>query len=109
MKNKEARSIMNLRPESCMKIDEKLFYCRIPKTSGKILYDRHNTQTVIKDKDLFSHQFSPCGRAGGAHLLRYSGIKPGALHPVASSAKSTGMLLSFRPLAEISSHPFYGW
>ena len=22
----------------------------------------------------FSHQFSPCGRAGGNHLLRYSGL-----------------------------------
>ena len=22
----------------------------------------------------FSHQFSPCGRAGGSHLLRYSGL-----------------------------------
>ena len=29
---------------------------------------------VKKDEDLFSHQFSPFGRAGGSHLLRYSGL-----------------------------------
>jgi len=39
----------------------------------------------------------------------YSGTKPGAPHLVASSAKSTVMLLPFRPMTENSSHPFYGW
>jgi len=32
---------------------------------------------VKKDKDLFSHQFSPSGRAGGSHLLRYSRLAIG--------------------------------
>jgi len=32
---------------------------------------RNNTQMVKKDEDHFSHQFSPCGRAGGFHLMRY--------------------------------------
>jgi len=45
----------------------------------------------------------------GYVFVCYSGIKPGALHPVAGSAKSTGMLLPFRPMAENSSHPLHGW
>jgi len=64
-----------------MKIDEKLFYCRTPKASGKILYDGHNTQMLKKGQDLFTHQFSPCGRAGGSHLLRYSGLAIGDALP----------------------------
>jgi len=55
-----------------MKIDEKRFYCLIQKASGKILDYGNNTRMVRKHGDLFSHQFSPCGRAGGTHLLRYS-------------------------------------
>jgi len=31
----------------------------------------HLTQMGKSDDDLFSHQFSPKGRAGGSHLLRY--------------------------------------
>ena len=27
-----------------------------------------------RNEDLFSHQFSPFGQAGGSHLLRYSGV-----------------------------------
>jgi hypothetical protein len=60
-----------LLPESCMRIDEKLFQCVIQKGLGEIEYYRNNTQMVKKEEDHFSHQFSPCGRVGGFHLLRY--------------------------------------
>ncbi len=31
----------------------------------------HFNRVVTSDEDLFSHQFSPKGRAGGLHMLRY--------------------------------------
>jgi len=53
-----------------MKIDENHLII-----GKKRIYAKSYRHTIypkgISDDDLFSHQFSPQGRAGGLHLLRY--------------------------------------
>jgi hypothetical protein len=53
-----------------MKIDENVVNKGTKLLDGK-LYDHPSYPSWKSDDDLFSHQFSPFGRDGGFHLLRY--------------------------------------
>jgi hypothetical protein len=53
-----------------MKIDENVVNKGTRLVDGT-LYDRAFYPNCKSDDDLFSHQFSPFGLAGGFHLLRY--------------------------------------
>jgi len=67
------QTLGNIFPESCMKIDEKLFYFLIQRDTGKILHYTNNTQMVKKDEDLFVSSiftFQASRRLPPAALLR---------------------------------------
>ena len=58
-------------PESYMKIDENLFLTNHQNSSSIIVMFEHFTLMVKGEFSHFSHQFSPDGRTGDFHMLRY--------------------------------------